>query len=91
MKFEYDKNKSEKNKLKHKIDFEEAKKLWKDKNSFEIPSLQNLNENRFLVLGKINDKNYTAVITYRENIIRIISVRRSRQKEVKLYESIANR
>ena len=91
MKFEYDENKSKSNKIKHGIDFEEAKKLWQDPYAFEIPSLNSKDEDRFLVLGQIDLKNYTAIITYRETNIRIISVRRSRTKEVKLYESIRNR
>ena len=37
MKFEFDENKSKSNKIKHGIDFEEAKKLWKDPYAFEIP------------------------------------------------------
>jgi len=91
MKFEYDKNKSKSNKLKHGIDFKEAQELWDDPYAFEIPSSQSEDEKRFLVLGKINSKNWTAIITYRKTNIRIISVRRSRDKEVKLYESIRNR
>lgn len=86
--FEYDKNKSLINKSKHGIDFNQAKELWNDPYSFEIPSPQSEDENRFLVLGQINLKNYTAIITYRETNVRIISVRRSRDKEKKLYESI---
>lgn len=91
MKFEYDENKSKTNKSKHGIDFEEAKELWKDPYSFELPSIQNEDEDRFLVLGQINSKNYTAIITYRDDVIRIISIRRSRQKEIELYESIRAR
>jgi len=91
MKFEYDKIKSSINKSKHNIDFEEAQKLWEDPFSFEIPSPQSQDEDRFLVLGQINSKNYTAIITYRNANIRIISVRRSRDKESKLYESIRTR
>jgi len=91
MKFEYDINKSKSNKIKHGIDFEEAQKLWQDPYAFEIPSLNSKDEDRFLVLGQIDLKNYTAIITYRETNIRIISVRRSRTKEIKLYESIRNR
>jgi len=89
--FEYDENKSKTNKSKHGIDFEEAKELWKDPYSFELPSIQSEDEERFLVLGQINSKNYTAIITYRDDNIRIISARRSRQKEIKLYESIRAR
>jgi len=79
------------NKAKHGIDFEEAKELWRDPYSFELPSIQSEDEERFLVLGQINSKNYTAIITYRDSAIRIISVRRSRQKEIEIYESIRAR
>ena len=89
--FEYDKNKSRINKSKHTIDFKEAQELWDDPYSFELPSLQSGEEERFLVLGQINAKNYTAIVTYRDTNIRIISVRRSREKEIKLYESIKAR
>ena len=83
MKFEYDTNKSKTNEIKHNINFESAKELWKDPYVFELPSKsQNLDENI----------NYTAIITYRKKvIIRIISVRRSSEKEMKLYESIRTR
>lgn len=59
--------------------------------AFEIPSLACEEEERFLVLGQINSKNYTAIITYRDVNIRIISVRKSREKEIKFYESIKAR
>ncbi len=91
MKFEYDKVKSSINKSKHNIDFEKAQKLWEDPYSFEIRSPQSEDEDRFLVLGQINSKNYTVIITYRDTNIRIISIRRSREKETKLYESIRTR
>jgi uncharacterized DUF497 family protein len=89
--FEYNKIKSDSNKQKHGIDFEEAKKLWNDNFAFEIKSKNSIDEDRFLVIGKIKNKVYTAIITYREDKIRIISVRRSRKKEEELYESITNR
>jgi uncharacterized DUF497 family protein len=40
-----------------------------------------------LVIGKISEKNWSGVITYRGGKIRIISVRRSRKEEVEIYES----
>ncbi len=42
--FEYDENKSLINKSKHGIDFEQAKELWNDPYSFEIPSTQSEDE-----------------------------------------------
>lgn len=86
MKFEYDSNKSEVNKEKHRIDFDEAQLLWDDENLLEAP-LNFPNEDRFLCIGKMGEKYWSAVITYRSGIIRIISVRRSRQAEVEYYEN----
>lgn len=86
MPFEYDPRKGESNRKKHGIDFEEAQELWDDETFVEIPA-KNLNEPRFLVVGKIKGKHWSAVITYRGENIRIISVRRSRDEEIDLYEN----
>jgi len=85
--FEYDVKKSEINNKKHGIDFEEAKKLWDDPNLIEIPA-KTIDEPRYLIIGKIGEKHWSAIITYRGEKIRIISVRRARKEEVKIYESI---
>ena len=87
MKFEFDENKSDANKVKHGIDFREAQLLWSDPDLLEIPAKNVQDENRFLIIGKIDEKHWSAVITYRENSVRIISVRRSRKKEIQYYES----
>ncbi len=84
--FEYDDNKSQSNRTKHGIDFMEAQKLWNDPNLLEIPA-RTQDEPRFLIVGKIENKYWSAVITYRSQTVRIISVRRSRTEEVALYES----
>jgi len=86
MNFEYDINKSRSNKTKHGIDFEEAKELFNDPFMIEIPA-RTVGEKRYLVVGKIGTKHWSAIITYRGEKIRIISVRRSRKEEVALYES----
>lgn len=85
MDFEFDKNKSESNKEKHQIDFVDAQALWNDPDRIEIPAITS-DEERYLIIGKIGEKVWSAVITYRDNKTRIISVRRSREKEVMLYE-----
>ena len=87
MKFEYDPQKSATNKQKHGIDFVEALLLWDDWDLLEIPAKTVEDEGRCLVIGRIGTKHWPAVITYRDDIVRIISVRRSREKEVKYYES----
>ena len=86
MSFEFDPKKSEKSKEKHGLDFIEAQALWDDPDLLEIPARTD-DEPRFLVIGKINKKHWSGVITYRGEIIRIISVRRSRTEEVEVYES----
>ncbi len=83
--FEFDKNKSASNLNKHGIDFVTAQELWNDPDLIEIQVTSD-SEARFLLIGRIKEKHWSAVITYRENKIRIISVRRSRNSEVKLYE-----
>ncbi len=85
MKFEYDSNKSDINEQKRGINCEEAKMLWQDENILEIPLLFS-DEIRHLCIGKIANKHYSAVITYRNSVIRIISVRRSRKEEIQHYE-----
>jgi hypothetical protein len=87
MKFEFDINKSESNKGKHGIDFIEAQALWNDPDLLEIPAKKLEDEKRYLLIGKIGQKHWSAVITYRNDTVRIISVRRSRSKEVDYYES----
>ncbi len=85
MEFEFDPGKSVSNKAKHGIDFQEAQALWKDLDLLEI-SVKTSDEERFLVVGVIDGKHWSGVITYRSGKIRIISVRRSRKEEVNLYE-----
>jgi uncharacterized DUF497 family protein len=86
MNFEYDPQKSTINLEKHGIDFDVAQNLWCDPDLLEIPA-KTVDESRYLVIGKIGKKHWSAVITYREETIRLISVRRSRQEEIEIYES----
>ncbi|MGR8980644.1 MAG: BrnT family toxin [Gammaproteobacteria bacterium] len=84
--FEYDNEKSRLNLEKHGIDFIDAQLIWDDPDFIEIQAKSD-DEPRSLVIGYIAEKCWSAVITYRNNNIRIISVRRSRKSEVALYES----
>ena len=84
--FEFDEAKSQANLLKHGINFIDAQNLWGDPRLLEIPA-KTEDEPRYLVIGLIYTKHWSAVITYRGAYIRLISVRRSRTEEVALYES----
>jgi uncharacterized protein len=83
--FELAPTKSESNRTKNGIDFVEAQGLWNDPLLLEIPATTD-DEPRYLVIGLIDGKHWSAVITYREANVRLISVRRARTEEVVLYE-----
>ena len=84
--FEFDPSKSESNLEKHGIDFVDAQAIWRDSDFIEVQAKSG-DEPRSLVLGMIGGKHWSAIITYRSEVTRIISVRRSRESEVALYES----
>ncbi|MCX6107883.1 MAG: BrnT family toxin [Proteobacteria bacterium] len=86
MPFEFDVRKSRNNKVKHGIDFEEARSLWTDPNAIIVPVMVEP-EARWIVVGLIFDLCWTAVITFRESNVRIISCRRARKKEIQAYEN----
>ena len=83
---EYDLDKSAANLAKHGIDFEQAQALWSDTKRAELRSVGH-SEERWLLIGKLNDQYWTAVYTLRNTSIRIVSVRRSRMNEVRDYVS----
>jgi uncharacterized DUF497 family protein len=85
MEFEWDENKSRANKSKHGIDFNTATKLWNDQDRTEIQTNFPA-ESRNALIGKIEDKIWTAIFTRRVDAIRIISDGRAKKKEAKLYE-----
>ena len=84
--FEFDATKSESNRAKHGIDFTDAQGLWNDPMLLELPAKTD-DEPRYLVIGQIDGKHWSAAITYRGINVRLISVRRTRTEEVALYES----
>jgi uncharacterized DUF497 family protein len=84
--FEFDEAKSRANREKHGVDFVQAQAIWSDPDLIEIPAVT-VDEPRFLVIGRIDGKHWSAVVTYRSENIRFISVRRARAEEVAIYES----
>ena len=85
MNFEFDPAKSARNKIKHGLDFVEAQALWAGE-TVEVPAVATA-EPRTLVIGMIEGKHWSVVITERRGKVRIISARRSRDKEVEIYEN----
>ena len=83
MEFEYDIDKSVANKKKHGVTFEEAKVLWVEDNV--ILPVVTLGEQRYMIIGKIGPNLYSCIFTTRREKIRIISCRRTRDKERRIY------
>ena len=88
MQFEFDPQKSRSNRVKHGIDFVEAQALWKSK--VVLLGAKEVLEKRSIVIGTIGPEHWSAIITYRGALIRIISVRKSTFLEIETYEKIAN-
>jgi hypothetical protein len=82
--FEFDPDKSAKNRAKHGISFAAAQQLWSGP-ILEAP-LAYSPERRFLVVGLIDHKYWSAIITRRNEKIRLISVRRSRPQEIRRWQ-----
>ncbi len=85
MQFEFDPFKSEANAAKHGINFEQAQLIWRDPDRLEIPS-RYPDEPRQLVIGRAKDRIWTAIVTERQGITRLISVRCARNSEKALYD-----
>jgi len=84
--FEYDQAKSDSNQAKHGIDFEQAKALWIDPKRVEFVARFS-DEPRSGLVAEFSGKLWTAIFTKREDRMRIISVRRTRQNEEPIYNN----
>lgn len=86
MEFEFDPAKSESNARKYGINFEQAQELWEDPDRLQVPA-RTQGEPRYMLIGKMDGKHWSAIFTFRVENIRIVSVRRSRTDEVNAYEN----
>ena len=81
--FEFDKMKSLAKEQKHGLNFEEAQALWQ-RPSIMLRS-QYPEEERWLLIAEYKNVYWAAIFTYREDNIRIISVRKARDNEKKYF------
>lgn len=82
--FEWDEAKNERNKTKHKISFENAKEVFKDKNRLQYAVERN-GERRYITIGKAIKVIITVVYTIRNFAFRLISARPARKDERERY------
>jgi uncharacterized DUF497 family protein len=86
MEFEWNPLKSSENFAKHGISFEDALSIWSGQ-TVEVNDVARSisGESRSASLGMIAGVIYTAIWTVRDKRIRLISVRRARNGEAKIY------
>ena len=85
MKFKWDSQKNDLNKLKHHISFETAVHVFDDPYYIEIyDSEHSMEEDRYIALGFVNDVIFV-VFTERKDYIRLISARLATESERRLY------
>ncbi|MGH9341231.1 MAG: BrnT family toxin [Acidobacteriota bacterium] len=72
---------------KHDIDFIEAQQLGQDEDRLQVQARSD-DEPRYALIAKHRGKVWAAFFTIRSERIRLISVRRAREQEERLYHEI---
>ena len=85
MKIEFAPNKSTKNDEERDFSFELAAQFDFETAVIEIDNRKNYQEIRFNALGLIDDRLYHMTYTVREDIVRVISLRKANKREVIRY------
>lgn len=85
MKFEWDEDKNNLNKIYHKLSFETAAHVFDDPNYIEMYDFEHsVDEDRYIAIGMVGDILFV-VFTERKDAIRLISARLATKAERGLY------
>jgi uncharacterized DUF497 family protein len=88
MKLEWDKNKNKLNKEKHGLDFSDVEEVFSGPTVFFEDSRHAYGESRWVVYGLLDDVVVCVVYTDRDDVIRVISMRKANKRERGKYEKI---
>lgn len=84
--FEWDQEKNKGNQIKHGVSFERAVEIWENEYvDVEDVARSEEGERRDATIGWIEGKIFTAIWTKRSGKIRLISVRRARENEERIF------
>ena len=87
MEIEFDADKDEINRFKHRLPLAFGKRVFDDPSAQVIPSIRPVDgEDRYKAVGFVEGKLYTAVFVERGDKLRLISVRRSNDSEQRDYD-----
>ncbi|MCD2175623.1 BrnT family toxin [Rhizobium sp. C4] len=76
------------NREKHKLPLAFGERIFEDGDHLILPSIREIDgEERFKVIGVVDGKLFTGVLTWRDDLPRFISVRRSNKGEERAYHS----
>jgi uncharacterized protein len=92
MDIEYDADKDETNRFKHRLSLSFGKRIFDDPFVMLSPTVRiGDEEERWKAIGLVDGKLYTAIHVWRDDIVRMISVRRSNAPERRDYDSDPSR
>jgi uncharacterized protein len=84
----YDPAKDRINVAKHGVSLDFGVRVFQDEAHLILPSIRPIdNEERFKVIGLVDGRLFTAVYTWRDDLPRFISVRRSNDGEERAYRT----
>jgi hypothetical protein len=86
MNFEWDDNKKRTNDEKHGVSFEDAPIVFSGEVVTFVDDRQPYGEERFISLGALQGRVIVIVHTRRNQVMRIISMRKANAKEQKIYQ-----
>ncbi len=85
MEFEWDENKRRINLQKHDLDFANAYRAFTE-DAFVIPDdREDYGEDRYILLGLMREHIVVIAFTIRDDVIRVISIRKANRQERKSY------
>jgi len=85
MKFEWDEKKRIRNIEKHGLDFNDAHQIFTDEAYVVEDARINYDETRYVLYGPLFGRIVVAAFTVREDVIRIISMRKANKREQASY------
>jgi uncharacterized DUF497 family protein len=88
MDIEFDADKDEVNRFKHRLSLAFGKRIFDDPDHVITPTIRiGDEEERHKAIGQVDGKLYTAIHVWRGDVVRMISVRRSNSREQRNYDS----
>ncbi|HEX5873517.1 MAG TPA: BrnT family toxin [Pyrinomonadaceae bacterium] len=88
MRFEWDEDKALKNAKKHRVSFEQAQQAFEDPRAVPFEDVRNSrhDETRYVMIGMSSIGLLFVSFTHRDEVVRLISARRTEKWMVKVYE-----